>query len=87
MGGGSGFVRVIRVMLVGGRVFVGVVGVMLGWGVELCCLQKRWNHPILYLNIEYGIYINDIYITVTVYQYYTYGNCSTSQPVYRLTYS
>ena len=45
----------------------GVVGLMLGWGVVLCCVQKRSNRPIIYLNVEYGIYINDVYITVTVY--------------------
>ena len=93
LGRDSGFVRVIGVMLGGGGggnvgwwwCIGGVVGLMLGWGVELCCVQKRLNRPIIYLNVEYGIYINDVYITVTVYQYY--GNCSTSQTVYRLTYT
>ena len=50
-------------------------------GVGLCFLQARVHRPIIYLNRTRDL--NDIYTTVTVYQYY--GNYSTSEPVYRLT--
>ena len=49
----------------------------MGWGVHLCFLQTRVHRPIIYLNRTRDL--NDIYITVTVYQYY--GNYSISQPV------
>ena len=76
-GGGGVLVRVVGVGLGGGGEVVGVVGLMLGWGVDLCFLQTRVHRPIIYLNRTGDL--NDIYITLTVYQYY--GNYSISQPV------
>ena len=61
----------------GGSEVVGVVGLMFGWGVGLCFLQERVHRPIIYLNRKRDL--NDIYIIVTVYQYYR--NYSISQLV------
>ena len=77
LGGGGGLVGVIEVMFGGGGGLVEVVGLMLVWGMDLCFPQTRVHRPIIYLNRTRDL--NDIYITVTVYQYY--GNYSTSQPL------
>ena len=50
---------------------------MLCWGVDLCFPQTTVHRLIINLNRTRDL--NDIYITVTVYQYY--GNYSTSQLV------
>ena len=76
-GGGGVLVRVVGVGFGGGSEVVGVVGLMFGWGVGLCFLQARVHRPIIYLNRKRDL--NDIYIIVTVYQYYK--NYSISQLV------
>ena len=67
-GGGGVLVTVVGVGLGGGGEVLGVVGLMFGWGVGLCFLLTRVYRPIIYLNRIRDL--NDIYITVTVYQYY-----------------
>ena len=76
-GGGGVLVRVVGVGLGGGSGVVGVVGLMFGWGVGLCFLQARVHRLVIYLNRKRDL--NDIYIIVTVYQYYR--NYSISQLV------
>ena len=77
LGGGGGLLGGMGVGLGGGGEVVGVVGLMFGWGVGLCVLQARVHRPIIYLNRKEDL--SDIYITVTVYQYYR--NYSISQLV------